>query len=329
MSDIHAIILTYNEERHIARCIESLAGQCASITIIDSGSTDDTVDAAKRLGAKVLVNVWVNYATQMNFAIQALQDRGGWLLRIDADEILDRESLVGPKDAVCAAGPETHGILVQRRIHFLGRRIKYGTIEPSWQLRLWRCGSGRCEQRWMDEHIKVRGGVVTSDIVLSDINLNSLSWWTEKHNNYASREAIDILNNRFGFLPKESLNDGGVSSQARLRRYFKEKIYAKAPGGVRALVYFLYRYVVRFGFLDGTSGFYFHLMQGLWYRTLVDAKVAEILTFAEHEGVAIPEAIKNRTGIDPTLSQVRYLKQCEATNVGIPSAVVLNKRESL
>lgn len=135
MNRIHTVILTFNEERHISRCIESLTGQSATITIVDCGSTDGTVEAAKRLGATVIVNRWINYATQMNLAIDTISDRGGWLLRMDADEILEHGR---PKYAVGTADAETNGILVQRRIHFLGRRIKHGTIEPSWQLRLWR-----------------------------------------------------------------------------------------------------------------------------------------------------------------------------------------------
>ena len=92
MSDIHAIILTLNEEAHIARCIDSIAGQVTSVTVVDSGSTDSTVEIARNRGAEVLVNGWINYATQMNYAIDALASRGGWLLRIDADEVLDKDS---------------------------------------------------------------------------------------------------------------------------------------------------------------------------------------------------------------------------------------------
>ena len=212
MADIHAIILTLNEEMHIARCIESLAGQCTSITVVDSGSTDGTTEIAIALGAQVLRNPWINYASQMNYAIEALADRGGWLLRIDADEVLDADSRQTLAEAIAGAAPEVDGLVVQRRIHFLGRRIRHGAIEPSWQLRLWRNGAGRCEQRWMDEHIKVVGSVARTELVLSDINLNSLTWWTSKHNSYASREAIEILNRKYGFLLGESLGAGGASA---------------------------------------------------------------------------------------------------------------------
>jgi glycosyltransferase involved in cell wall biosynthesis len=319
MRDVHAIILTLNEEPHLARCINSLSGQVASITVIDSGSTDRTVEIANALGAAVLTNPWINYATQMNFGIDALAGCGGWLLRIDADEVLDQASGATLADTAGHADPSVDGILVQRRIHFAGRRIRHGTIEPSWQLRLWRNGRGRCEQRWMDEHIKVRGEVIKSRIVISDINLNSLTWWTSKHNSYASREAIDLLNMRHQFLPRDAFGQDQASGQARSRRALKEQVYARLPSALRAGIYFLYRYVFRLGFLDGREGLYFHLLQGLWYRTLVDAKIQEIETFAREHGVSITAAIKDRTGIDP-LAGSQVERQAAATTTETAAA---------
>jgi glycosyltransferase involved in cell wall biosynthesis len=298
-TEIHAIILTLNEERHIGRCIESIRPHCDSITVVDSGSTDRTVEIARLSGANVLVNPWINYATQLNFGVDHLAGRAGWLLRIDADEILERDSAETISHAVSRMPADVDGIEIQRQIFFLGKRMRHGAMEPSWQLRLWRNGAGRCEQRWMDEHIKVAGKVERSNVVVIDINLNSLTWWTSKHNTYASREAIDILNQRFGFLPLDSLHSAGASAQARIKRFLKTNVYLRMPAGVRSIGYYLYRYVVCCGFLDGKSGFYWHLMQGLWYRVLVDAKVEEILRFAGSNNCSLIEAIQAKTGIDP------------------------------
>jgi len=297
LPDVHALILSLDEELHIARCIESLKEQCASVTVIDSGSSDATIAIARELGASVWTNRWVNHATQMNFAIDALAGKDGWLLRIDADEVLDADSRQTLAEAILAAPPQVDGLLVQRRIHFMGRRIRHAGIEPSWQLRLWRNGRGRCEQRWMDEHMRVAGEVARTGIVLSDINLNSLSWWTAKHNAYASREAIDILNRRHRFTPSDGLSHGGASAQARMRRFFKEQVYGRMPRGPRALLYFLYRYLFRLGFLDGAPGWYFNVLQAFWYRTLVDAKVIEIEAYAAQRKLPIAEAITACTGI--------------------------------
>ena len=288
---IIALILALDEERHIARCIESLKGQCSRIVVVDSGSKDRTVEIAESLGATVLRNPWVNYATQMNFAIDSMAGAGGWLLRIDADEVLDACGGETLQAAIARAGPDTEGILVSRRIHFLGRRIRHGAIEPSLQLRLWREGRGRCEQSWMDEHIEVRGRVFRADVVINDINLNSLSWWTDKHNGYASREAVEILLNE-----REAVS-ASLHPQARVKRLLKKKVYQRLPGGVRAGLYFLYRYIFRLGLFDGSEGLYFHLLQALWYRTLVDAKVHEVEVRMRDRGEDNATAIAAVTGL--------------------------------
>lgn len=302
MNDIHAIILTKNEEQHIERCIRSLAAQCASVTVVDCGSVDSTVAIAEAFGAKVITNHWVNYATQMNFGIDALSARGGWILRIDADEVIDSDSRVTLREVVDSASAETAGLLVKRRIHFLGRRIRHGGIEPSWQLRIWRNGLGRCEQRWMDEHITVLGQVTKTRLVLADKNLNSVTWWTEKHNGYASREAIDTLNRRYRFLGVEPRSELNTSFQAAVRRFLKEHVYLRIPSGLRAIAYYLYRYFFRLGFLDGQAGFYYHFLQAFWYRTLVDAKQQEILAEVNAGRRDLLGAIKHCTGIDPVVS---------------------------
>lgn len=295
-SQIHAIILTFNEERHIARCIKSLGDQCASITVIDSGSNDQTRQISEDLGAEVLINPFVNHAEQVNFAIDKLADKTGWFLRIDADEIIDNEVSQNLAAVVYSVADEVDGILIMRRIHFMGRRIRHGGIEPNWQLRLWRSGTGRCENRWMDEHMIVAGSVQKSEIVLSDINLNSLDWWISKHNSYASREAIEVLNSSHHFKPVDSLPTG-AGIQANKRSFLKNNIYNNVPAELRSLLYFVFRYFVLFGFLDGKAGWHFHVLQGFWYRFLVDAKLFEVRKYMKQHDVDVVVAIDRVLGI--------------------------------
>ncbi len=295
---LRAIVLTFNEELHIARCLESIRYVCASITVIDSGSTDRTVELARSFGAEVVVNKWVNYATQMNIGINHLAGREGWLLRIDADEYLTQPSARMLPSTLADLDATVDGVLVRRQIVFLGRRIRWGGIEPSWQLRIWRNGRGTCEQRWMDEHIVVKGGVSRSAIDVVDENLNSINWWTAKHNHYASREVIDVLASRGLLLSNEDLARSSASRQAKIKRLIKERLYNQMPGGLRSMAYVFYRYVLRMGFLDGAQGYFFHFLQGFWYRTLVDAKLKEILTEADTTGRPLAEVIRRKTGID-------------------------------
>ena len=201
---LHAIVLTLNEEKHLVRCLESIAPACDSILVVDSGSKDRTVEIARQHGATVLQNCFVNHASQLNFGIAQLAGRGGWLLRIDADEVLLADP-AAVRQTLEAAGPSVDGLLVRRRMHFMGRPMTWGGMDPVWQLRLWREGRGTCEQRWMDEHVIVDGDVARSPLRIDDINLNSLSWWTAKHNGYATREAIDILVRHHGLFAIESV----------------------------------------------------------------------------------------------------------------------------
>lgn len=298
MPQIHAIVLTFNEEMHIARCLASIRGVCASITVIDCGSTDRTAEIARSFGAEVVTNKWVNYATQMNFGIAHVAGRPGWLLRIDADEYLTERSAQALPSFLVKLSETVDGVLVRRQIVFLGRRIRWGGIEPSWQLRLWQNDRGLCEQRWMDEHIVVKGEVIRSAIDVIDENLNSIDWWTIKHNHYASREVIDILASRGLLLRNDDLSHRVGSRQAKFKRIVKERCYNRMPGGLRSVLYVLYRYVLRLGFLDGAPGYFFHFLQGFWYRTLVDAKLREILAEVSTTGTPLAEIIRRKTGIE-------------------------------
>jgi hypothetical protein len=124
-----------------------------------------------------------------------------------------------------------------------------------------------------------------------------LSWWTDKHNRYASREAVDLLNLEYGFMPHDSVASLQGGSQAGLKRWLKEVVYARLPGGLRAFAYFFYRYVIRCGFLDGRAGGAFHVLQGFWYRYLVDAKVAEVRRYMRDRNCDVRIAIEAVLGI--------------------------------
>lgn len=291
------VILTQNEERHIARAMASVAGLSGQVVVVDSGSTDRTVNIAQRLGAAILHNPWRNYATQFNWALDNLPEPTDWVLRLDADEVISEELAAQIIAALPNLGPDVEGVTMGRRMAFLGRPIRYGGVFPIRVLRLFRHGAGRCEDRWMDEHIKVTGKTHDLPGELLDDNLNSLTWWTEKHNSYASREVVDLLNLEHGFMPHDTVAGLG-QGQAGAKRWLKERVYAQLPGGFRAFVYFFYRYALRAGFLDGREGLAFHVLQGFWYRFLVDAKLAETRAYMCSKGCNAPTAIREVLGIE-------------------------------
>jgi hypothetical protein len=153
----------------------------------------------------------------------------------------------------------------------------------------------------MDEHMVVSGGrTVTLDGGFADHNLNDLSFFTEKHNKYATREAIDVINQRRNLFRRDrDLPARGSSLQAAVKRFLKEKVYNRVPYQVAAPAYFLYRLILQRGFLDGKEGLIYHALQGLWYRFLVGAKVEELeLAIAGIEDpVAIRAELRRITGL--------------------------------
>jgi glycosyltransferase involved in cell wall biosynthesis len=268
------IILTLNESKHIGRCLESLRLITDDICIVDAGSKDDTIEIAHRFGAKVFHNPWISYAKQFQWALDNCGITAPWIMRMDADEYLEPELIREINEAKIP--DHITGIYIRRKVLFKGKWIRYGGFYPHTLLRIWRNGKGAIEQRWMDEHIVLSDGdTMMFREHLVDYNLNSIHWWVNKHNNYAIREMVDLLNIKYGFIASDGRLLQSESSQAKRKRFLKEKVYAVIPPGGRAFMYFMYRYFLRFGFLDGYHGFVFHFMQGYWYRLLVDVNVKE------------------------------------------------------
>jgi glycosyltransferase involved in cell wall biosynthesis len=286
-----AVVLTFNEEQHLPRCIASLRGVANEIVFADCFSTDATLEIARANGVRVIQREWVNHATQFNWALTQLNPDTDWVLRIDADEYLTPALIADINARLPSIDQEIDGVYLRRRMTFQGKLIRYGGVFPVKILRLFRYGRGQCENRWMDEHIRVSGKTLCLNGELIDDNLNTLVWWTDKHNKYSSREAVDLLNLEYGFMPHDSIASLGGGNQAGVKRWIKEVVYARLPGGFRSFAYFFYRYVIRFGFLDGKAGAAFHFLQGFWYRYLVDLKVAEVKRYMRDEGVEVETAI--------------------------------------
>lgn len=299
-SSISLVVLTYNEEKQIARCISSAKAICNDIFIIDSSSTDSTVKIAESLGAIVFKKEWMNnHAKQFNWALENLLIKTNWVLRLDADEYLLPELISEIKEKLAKLENDVNGVNLKRRVFFMNRWIKFGGYYPTYLLRLWRFGSGKFEERWMDEHVKLdHGRSVTFENDFVDDNLNNLTWWTNKHNNYSTREAIDLLNIKYKFSTTAGIAANLSESQNKRKRWLKEKLYSRLPLFVRPFFYFIYRYIFKLGFLDGIPGLIWHFLQGFWYRFLVDAKIYDIERNAKLSNKSIADIIKDQYGIE-------------------------------
>ncbi len=264
---ITVIILTYNERLHIRRCIENVRPIAKEIFVVDCHSSDGTQEIARSLGATVFEHPWPGYyAIQLNWALQNLPITGEWVLRLDADEYLTDALIAEIGQRLVTLSSTVTGVVIKRRHIFLGKWVRHG-VYPIYLLRLFRKGCALCEQRKMDEHMRLTAGeeaYFLHDFV--DHNLNTLEWWAQKHIGYARREAEDLA--EFAF------DVGTLSGQAAAKRRLKGR-YARLPLFWRAFAYFLYRYIIRLGVLDGVPGFLWAFLQAFWYRTFVDALLYE------------------------------------------------------
>ena len=275
---IAAIVLTKNEEKHIVRCLESIRDICDDIVVVDCFSDDRTVKLAEGLGARVVQHPWKNYATQLNYGIHQCGITADWIWRIDADEYIEGGLGQAVNDFIQTATDDVNGIYVRKRIDFMGKPLMHGGWYPSYHLKVFRRGHGDCENRWMDEHIRLFDGraITIEQGNQVDANLNDLTWWTEKHNGYATREMADMLMMEYGLdATAEGVVPKVFGTEEQRKRWLKIK-YIKTPLFVRPFINFTLRYIIKGGFLDGKEGFLWHILQGFWYRMLVDAKIFEL-----------------------------------------------------
>lgn len=279
-TDLTVVILTKDESIHIKRCINSLIGIAKRIVVVDSFSTDKTLEYLAQYGDVVSVyqRAWKNYSDQFQWGLDNTNINTRWVMRMDADEYIESDLAIEiPVILSSGKSSNINGFYIRRKYFYKDKWIKYGGIYPLNLLRIWRNGIGRIESRWMDEHIVIseqKTMMLKGHIV--DHNMNGIVWWSQKHIGYATREAIDLLNIKYRFLESDDAVRKGTMDQANLKRIIKEDIYGNIPTSLRSLLYFIYRYIFRLGFLDGSAGWDFHFLQGFWYRTLVDVRYKEL-----------------------------------------------------
>lgn len=254
-----AIILTHNEEIHIERCILSIKKFIKKIIIVDSFSTDKTIKIAKKYNVKVYKKKFVNHSKQLNWALKNIKFDTSWILRIDADEIVEKNFF--RKLNKIRKFNKINGIEMIIEHTFLGGRIKFGDVFPQKQIRLWKKNSGYFEDIPMDEKIIIKkANIYKSNLKIIDYNLKGLIFWIKKHFRYAKKES------ELYFLLKNEKFKIDKANKGLL----KKKLYYRFPIIIRPILLFNYRFFLKKGFLDGFVGLKFNLLQTLFYRLLVD-----------------------------------------------------------
>jgi glycosyltransferase involved in cell wall biosynthesis len=274
---VTVIVLTFNEERNLAVCLESVKGWARAIFVVDSGSTDGTVRIAETLGATVVTHAFETHARQWVWAIESLPLETEWVLGLDADQrvtpLLRREigDVLGSHQGEAAAG-----YFVKRRQIFRGRWIKHGGYYPKYLLKLFRRSRVVVDvDELVDHHFRVDGPTrkLGGDIVEDNQNEAAIAEWTAKHNRYATLQAQHELRER---ASAARVGPAAIWASPDDRTQWMKQTWRRFPLFVRPCLYVFYRYVIRLGFLDGKQGFIFHVLQGFWYRLLVDINIDEL-----------------------------------------------------
>jgi glycosyltransferase involved in cell wall biosynthesis len=278
---ISAVVLTYNEEDNLGACLASIKGWTAERFVVDSCSTDNTCAIAEKQGATVVQHGFRSHTEQWSWALEHLPLGQPWVLGLDADQHVTpelRDELVSLFEPHSVKLDQIDGIYLNRRTVFRGTWIRHGGFYPKYLLKLFRRDKVVLSSfDLLDHHFYVPGKTLQSrnDIIEENQKERDVLWFIGKHEQYAVRSAREESLRRSN--PAAWSVTGNLFGSPDERTVWLKQRWYHLPLYIRPFLLFLYRYVVRRGFLDGKDGFVFHLVQSFWFRTLVDMNLDEML----------------------------------------------------
>jgi glycosyltransferase involved in cell wall biosynthesis len=279
MADFTFLILTFNEEKHLPRLLESIKELCAETFVLDSGSTDQTENICKDRKIPVKYRKFDNHPKQWHYALHAFEIRTPWVIGLDADQIVTPELLQQLKSFKDEDYKGIDGIYFNRKNYFKGKWIRYGGYYPVYLLKMFRFNVGYSDlNENMDHRFIVPGRTVVwkrGHLIEENLKENEIAFWIMKHNTYSDQlgdEEKDRIEHKRIQVTKANFWGSPNERNAWLKR-----LWWKLPRYVRPVLYFAYRMIFQLGFLDGKTGILFHFLQGFWFRLIVDVKIGEKL----------------------------------------------------
>lgn len=311
---LDVLIITKNEEVNLPSCLEALQGWTRKVFVVDSGSTDRTQEIAESMGAEFVHHDWPGYAAQKNWALDNLPLESDWVLIVDADEVITPALRNEIASVISRPVQEVseNGFHLNRLFYFLDSPIRHCGYFPSWNLRLFKRGRARYEDRSVHEHMVVDGesGYLTEPMMHDD--RRGIEHSIAKHNDYSTLEAGEIATRRDALrLPAAGLQSSLFGNVLARRRWFKQRIYHLLP--FPWIFRFLYMFVWRRGFLDGRAGARFSVFISA-YEFLIALKIREIGLKLEPRSVIPRSDSLERdipvTVVVPVLNEERNLPAC-------------------
>lgn len=266
---VSVIVLTFNEEINLPRCLESLRW-CDDVVVLDSFSTDATTEIARNSGVRLFQRKFDDYATQRNYALKEVEYQHPWVLMVDADEVVPEKLVQEIGEVLASCKEEVTLFRMRRKDFFLGQWIKHSSsYKELWFGRLMRIGRVWVERAINEEfHTDGKVALLHSSVLHYPFNKGFHSW-LEKHNKYSSMEA-ELKFHQGGYQWKWS--DFWHADPAKKRKALKALVYS-LPG--RPLVMFIGRYLVKGGVMDGRAGFTYCILKTI-YEYMIDCKVREL-----------------------------------------------------
>ena len=277
MSDFSFIILAYNEELHLPRLLKSIQALNAPVYILDSGSTDKTLEICKEYDAETAHHPFENHPKQWHEALTRFPITTPWTIGLDSDQVVTPELLAKLQNFKNEDYQDINGIYFNRKNFFKGKWLRYGGFYPKYLLKMFRTGIGYSDlNENMDHRFIVPGKTIIwkdGHILEENLKENEISFWIAKHNRYSDLVASEEIE-RMKLLRSQTVQPKLFGNPDERIAWMKS-IWWRLPLGLRPCLYLFYRMFFRLGILDGKAGILFHFLQGFWFRLIVDVKIKE------------------------------------------------------